>query len=135
MIDDNTLNGWGEDAEHYLNRSAPTNYNHPSHSEIRHRILALIKDVRDLKAQMERQHYRDMRLLEDIADRHGWCLPGGMSTEACSRSVCDCFYEGVFEDRDFYKARTADLERSLEALRAKTGICEGDGEANCYCKR
>lgn len=72
-------------------------------------------------AQVDRiladQHYADERAFRAYADRHGWCVDGGMTNERCAASVCDCGYEGQTWNALRARAEAAEAER--DDLRAQ----------------
>lgn len=67
----------------------------------------------------EEQHYADERRFREFADRHGWCADGGMTTEECAATVCDCGYEGQTWNLMRARAEEAEAERGRWRTLAK----------------
>ena len=65
----------------------------------------------------EKQYYADMKSFEQVADRHGVCLPSGLTIEECAAGPCDCGFEYIVDERDRLKEELADQERIVGQLR------------------
>lgn len=87
---------------------------------------SLVQKVNEHQVELEKrladQHYADEGRFRAFADRHGWCPDGGMTSERCALSVCDCGYEG--QTWNLMRARAEAAEAALAEERAKTGRAE-----------
>ena len=82
----------------------------------------LSEDLPEAVATIE--HYRERaqraeaetETLLHFIEKQGWCLAGGMTTKECSSSVCDCGWEGFFQELKTYKDRRILLHESLGSV-------------------
>lgn len=109
-----TIREWVEDAERYRG--------YPGADLPRDRILALAAEVERLREALS------------VAERERDLLRGDARTAKQNEEAASRGERAALVALDAAQARAEQAEAALKALRAKTGTCEGDGEARCFCE-
>lgn len=120
-----TIREWVADAERYRG--------YPGADLPRDRILALAAEVERLREALSVAELEREEAQEHIArwlDEH----PPLTTTERVRRGSTGDLSVDMMRYAERMKARAEQAEAALKALRAKTGTCEGDGEARCFCE-